>query len=323
MKLFGKKDELFELMSNGRGRRGQPGSGAQPARGAGPSPGGEGAADGAAEPPSGPPAGPRGRSRPASVTPGPAAKPASRGVAGRSTELAPGASTGPFSRSPRGVARPEPSASELFEVEGDALVVVDDGWDPPVVESGATLLLRKDTAIVGGLVAGALLVGAFLVGRTTTSEPATAAAPPQLVVTTVPASVGVEQGTTALPASAPRIQATAVAAGAPVQPAEPAPPAAAQAPAQEAPRAAAQGKYVIRVCTTTPEKAVEVVKWLNEAPRSPIFGRGELEASAKGGSVRIQGFVRREPDVLSRVRATADPTGGSGTFHDAFWDSAR
>jgi hypothetical protein len=64
---------------------------------------------------------------------------------------------------------------------------------------------------------------------------------------------------------------------------------------------------------------------LNETPRSPIFGRGDLKAVVtNGGGVRIQGFAQREADVLARVRATSDPTnGGSGTFHDALYTPVR
>ncbi|MCW8139875.1 MAG: hypothetical protein KIT58_13335, partial [Planctomycetota bacterium] len=95
----------------------------------------------------------------------------------------------------------------------------------------------------------------------------------------------------------------------------------AEAPAERP--AASPGKFEVRVCTTTPEKAQALSKWLNEAPRSPIFGRGDLQVLVNGGSVKIQGFMQREADVLSRVRATSDPTGGSGTFHDAYFAPVR
>jgi hypothetical protein len=59
---------------------------------------------------------------------------------------------------------------------------------------------------------------------------------------------------------------------------------------------------------------------LNTDPRSPIIGRNDLEATAKGGSVRIVGFAEREGDLMTRVRATTDPTNrGSDTFHDAYY----
>lgn len=238
---------------------------------------------------------------------------------------------------------------DFFDVGGDALVVVDDGWEEANAVTGPekTFAIRADTAVVGGLLAGGLLLGAFLIGRTSSSPEAPAERPITPVVitaqanpaeaTTLPASVPVAATgapapvtlaasvpaptaspattPTATPGAAPAIDpsaSTTVAAG--FQP---------QAQASTEARQANPGKYEIRVCTTTPEKAQSLSKWLNEAPRSPIFGRGDLQVVVNGGSVKIQGFMQREADVLSRVRATSDPTGGSGTFHDAYFASVR
>ena len=87
-----------------------------------------------------------------------------------------------------------------------------------------------------------------------------------------------------------------------------------------APRSTAQGKYVLVVCTTRPENARKLAKWLNEAPKSPIFGRNDVEAYAtRKGVVRIRGFSSREGQVLGQVKATNDPLGGNGTFHTAYY----
>ncbi len=225
------------------------------------------------------------------------------------------------------------SEDDLFDLDGDALVVVDDGWEEQNAVTGPekTFAIRADTAVVGSLLAGGLLLTAFLIGRTSSSPEApderpitpvviTAQADPKQATTLAASIANPAAPTAAAPTPSPVSQnaptsnqtaaATTVAAGF-------------QPQAEGEPRQANPGKYEVRVCTTTPEKAQALLKWLNEAPRSPIFGRGDLQVVVNGGSVKIQGFMQREAEVLSRVRATSDPTGGSGTFHDAYFASVR
>lgn len=344
MKLFRQKDELFEVMAaRTAGRRGAVGAGGAPAApsltaaplAAAPTPTTVPLPRPqtsltptltAAPPPPPPPPAP-----PPKVAVAPVARPT--GVAAR-----PAPSLKPSSAV--GLGRPAAKASlstttrrnhlvpggeagdDLLEVDGDALVVVDDGWEeaaPPGPER--TLAIRADTAIVGGLLAGGLLVTAFLMGRTSSAPEAPAERPITPVVIAAAAEPGPAPaaaapqgptGATTLPAGAPARGSEATAAPAGFQ---------AEAPAERP--AASPGKFEVRVCTTTPEKAQALSKWLNEAPRSPIFGRGDLQVLVNGGSVKIQGFMQREADVLSRVRATSDPTGGSGTFHDAYFAPVR
>lgn len=219
--------------------------------------------------------------------------------------------------------------SDLFDIDGDALVVVDDGWNEATAAEGPerTFAIRADTAIVGGLLASGLLLTAFLVGRTTTT-PEAPDERPIATVTLVQPTID-PANATSLPASVSNASAetaSALTAGAPT-----APPAttgnatssAPQAGFQPPTTAATPGKFELRVVTTTPEKAKALAAWLNGAPRSPIFGRGDLQVVVNGGSVKIQGFMQREPEVFSRVRATSDPTGGSGTFHDAYFAAVK
>jgi hypothetical protein len=215
---------------------------------------------------------------------------------------------------------------EFFEVDGDALIVVDDGWtlegDEEETE-GSTFAIRSDTAIVGACLAFGLVVGAFLVGRTGQTESATAAAPPAAVMTVPSATISAAQPTT-VPAGQPRVIPTAVvggftrsAAAAPQASAPAGVPKVEQAPAA---RQAAKGKYLLVVCTTTPVNGRKVAKWLNEQARSPIFGRADLEAyTTRKGVVRIRGFKLCDKQVLRQVKATNDPLGGSGTFHSAYF----
>lgn len=281
MKLFGQRDELFEIMAQAAARQ----------RGAGgPTP---------KEPPVAPvPSG--STTRPSATT---------------STALARAGLTAPQ------VVRGPLGQGELVEIEGDALVVIDDEAEvapppSPTASDGMRLFaLRLDTAAVGGVLVAGLLFGSFLLGRTTggggekSIEVEVAATPPDVEATPEKAPAATQGGTGSVPASVPREAGHAAAQ----EQAPPAPPA----------REAARGTQMIQVCHTTPEKAVSLAKWLNEDPRSPIFGRGDLEASAKGGSVRISGFATREAEVLARVQATSDPTGGSGAFRDAYYQAVR
>ena len=212
---------------------------------------------------------------------------------------------------------------ELIEIEGDALVVLDDDWEAAAPASepiGRLLALRLDTAVVGGLLVVGLLATAFLVGRTSSDDVSKL---PTIASTPVEASMLDGALTSALPAASIG-GSTAPKAGFQRPGATTSTPAPAAATPVATERSAAKGAYEICVVSTKPEKAAAVAKWLNENPRSPIFGRGDLEATAsKGGSVKIVGFSKQESDVLTRVRATSDPTGGSGTFHDAFCRPVR
>jgi len=300
MKFFGRQDELFEIMAQATAKRR-----AETTGGDTPTPGSLAA-------------------QPSALRP----SPISSGYARRGSE-------------------PEP---DLLEVDGEAVVVVEDEWEGFLAEGGDALLegggedtevvgvasgasgvfgrggflaLRTDTAIVGGILLAGLIATAFLLGRTSGGEadPASAevaaAAPsepgPEVEpepAPTLPASIGPVAA-----ADGPSAAGSSVAAGA-ARGEE-------TTVAASSPRRVTDGRYSIQVCTTTSRKAADLARWLNEEARSPIFGRSDLEAYARGGSVRIRGFASREEDVLARVKATADPTGGSGTFGDAYYVATR
>jgi len=240
---------------------------------------------------------------------------------------------------------------DVYELDGDPLIVVEDGWlegfDTEELPSGGFLAVRTDTMVVGGFLVAGLLLGAFLLGRTTEEElqPPTIAIvqPVSAEAEAAPASpVGLsgmlpplsaeqpapaQQTTTpaqALTASFRGNSASTITSEAGASPHE-ATTVGASAPARDSDAATVDpklGKFVLVVCTTRPQNAVALAKWLNEDAVSPIFGRGDLEAySTRRGVVRISGFGKRERDVLARVRATCDPLGGSGTFHSAYFRS--
>lgn len=299
MKFFGQKDELFEIMAQAAARQ----RGGAPT---GPIPG------------------------PAPVAPVPTSSKHGRPSATTSTALARvgiGAGPSPLP-TPAPVVKGPLGQNDLIEIDGDALVVIDDEAEiappPPVSSDGMRLFsLRFDTAVVGGVLVAGLLFGSFLLGRssaggsTDEKPPEVATVPDVEIDRTQGTQTGTPTGTPtgSVPASVPREQPGQAGQGSAQPP-----------PAQETavtPRNAVQGTHGIQVCHTSPEKAQGLAKWLNEDPRSPIFGRGDLEASAKGGSVRIAGFARQEAEVLARVQATSDPTGGSGAFRDAYWVTVR
>lgn len=310
MKFFGQRDELFEIMAQAAARQ----------RGGSPT---------------GPITGP------APVAPVPTSSKHGRPSATTSTALArvgigigpaPVPGTTPPVKGPLG-------QNDLIEVDGDALVVIDDEAEiappPPVTSDGMRLFaLRGDTAVVGGVLVAGLLFGSFLLGRSTASPTSgevgteEVATVPDVEVDRRLAQQAAQQagGTGSVPASVPRAGQASAADSQPGA-SQSQTQAQAQGPqGQETavtPRNATQGTQAIQVCHTSPEKAQGLAKWLNEDPRSPIFGRGDLEASAKGGSVRIAGFARQEAEVLARVQATSDPTGGSGAFRDAYWVAVR
>lgn len=244
----------------------------------------------------------------------------------------------------------------LFEIDGDALVVIDDpevaGAEGEEEGAGRTFAIRTDSLVVGGFLTAGLVVTSFLVGRRSDEPPVApslALSPPAAVA---PATPGFGATSALVPASAvaeaQQQQQAATPAPTPSQPtavkgsfrpeqattaqAAASPHAAttvASAPASNdddaatpSTRKVADGKFVLVVCSTTPANATRLAEWLNTAPRSPIFGRGDLEAYAtRRGVVRIRGFGQRDRDVLGRVQATADPLGGSGTFHSAYYKS--
>lgn len=337
MKLFRQKDELFELMAKAASKNNPE---AAPAIA-------DGTSSSARRPKTTPTTRPIARPTPVSSTSSTSSTPSSIGgtiggeVPGASNpvkritttkgarpfgaqSIGNGGDSGSFA-SPLGGPPIQRPLGELIEVEGDALVILDDDWEAaaPPSEPGRLLALRLDTAVVGGLLVVGLLATAFLVGRTSSDDVSKL---PTIVQAPVEASMPDSALTSALPAASIGGSTAPKAGFARPNAATPAPtgtaPAATTPAAPE--RSAAKGGYEICVVSTKPEKATAVAKWLNENPRSPIFGRTDLEATAsKGGSVKIVGFQKQESDVLTRVRATSDPTGGSGTFHDAFCRPVR
>lgn len=218
------------------------------------------------------------------------------------------------------------SRNDVLTVDGDALVVVDDGFSlgSEGGEPSKGIAIRPDTLIVGALLATGLFVTAFLLGRTSSTD-----AP----VATVQVAAGED---TDADADAPAEEA-AQPAGEPIQAAAPQQIAApAQAPSTQAPSApqgattlaasapAPQGRRKLIVASTTPESARKLAEWFEKNPLSPIFGRRDLRAEASSrGQVSIRGFQEDEPQVLKRVRATNDPLGGSGSFGDAYFKSDK
>ncbi|MGE0708788.1 MAG: hypothetical protein AB7N76_21520 [Planctomycetota bacterium] len=302
MGLFRKTDELFELMSKQSGAAGRPGPGLSSSHG-----------------------------RRALETTGGGGL--GRRASGSTFRLPRPVSGGPM--------------SDVVEIDGDALIVVDDGWSLPGEGEGPgrTFPIRLDTLVVGGLVCTGLLLAAFLYGRTSASptgapenEVAAAAEEPGSQQTE-PAAKPEEapKSKSQTPAPAPSVPASAakpsagassaVAAGMKKGETPKATSVTASAPRPQetqkqqpaAPQQPVKGSYDLVVCSTSADNAGKLVEWLKTNATSPIFGRADLEPYAKGGSVRIRGFAKREDDVLRRVKATHDPLGGSGTFGDAWY----
>ncbi len=188
--------------------------------------------------------------------------------------------------------------------------------------------------MVGAFLTAGLIAAAFLFGRSSGDPQAevklavVASEQTALSTATTPAAVAPQLSALVVGASSTEPVARNVArpGAAPATPAPRAqtPRAAATRQATTVPASArrpvAKGKYLLVVCTTRPKNAVKLAKWLNTAPKSPIFGRGDLEAYfTRKGVVRIRGFAQRETQVLSQVKATNDPLGGSGTFHTAYY----
>lgn len=303
MKLFGARDELFEIMAQAaaRNRGGSSGgSHSHPVVGT-------------------------------TATPTPVAPPSSRSARPSATTSAALARAG-ITAVPQGSAAL--GRSDLVEVDGEALIVIDDEAEvappPPRTEDGVRLFsLRMDTVVVGGVLVAGLLLGSFLLGRTsaggspeTGSNEVAVGTPPDVESNPQVGVTPSSTGNTTLPAGAPReARGTQPQTQAQPQPQPQTQAQQAQPQAETAPPA--KPTHAIQVCHTTPEKAQALAKWLNDDPRSPIFGRGDLEATVKGGSVRITGFTRQDTEVLARVQATSDPTGGSGTFGSAYYMVVR
>lgn len=233
---------------------------------------------------------------------------------------------------------------EFLEVDGDALIVVEDGWvlgdeGNKDAEPGKdkTFAVRGDTLVVGACLAAGIVVSAFLFGRTSTTD----VAPVQVAISTDaaqttdssnplaggPLALGIgAPSPTTTPASAQPNRGTVVGAsftpgtGTTVTTRRAS---ATTVPAATPARAPAKGKYLLVVSTTTPKKARELAKWLNEQARSPIFGRADLQAYAtRKGVVRIRGFITAEREVLALVKDTNDPLARQGTFHSAYYKRA-
>lgn len=234
------------------------------------------------------------------------------------------------------------SGPDLFEVDGEALVIVEDGFDLETAGAeGKGFSIRPDTLIVGGLLATGLLISAFLLGRTSgdetpkvativVNESAEDAEQPQ-EPTQQPAPIVIQPpANPAQPAQGQVIQPP-VQGGQAVQP--PAPqPQTAPAPRSRTQGATtlaasaqvAPGRYELIVASTTPASAKKLAEWFKKNALSPIYGRSDLEVIASSrGRVSIKGFQKTEGTVLKRVRATQDPLGGSGSFSDAYFKRAR
>ena len=305
MGLFRKSDELFELMSkSGSSSLGSSASGSRP------NPKGRGSSSSGSRPTA-----PRGFGAPFETTQG----------FGRSN-LFGRAKTGP----------------DLFEVDGEALVIVEDGFDlETAAAEGKGFSIRPDTVVVGALLATGLLISAFLLGRTSGDET------PKVATIVVnesaddtsqegerapEAAPAANQGSAA-PAPAGQVIQPPAQAGQAIQPPAQQQPAAAQRPQARqgtggattvAASAKAPGRYELIVASTTPQSAKKLAEWFKQNALSPIYGRSDLEVIASSkGRVSIKGFQKTEGTVLKRVRATQDPLGGSGSFGDAYFKRAR
>lgn len=214
---------------------------------------------------------------------------------------------------------------DLIEIDGEPLVIVEDGLTEALATAEEaptrTYSVRADTVVVGGLLSLGLVFTAFFLGRNTGDPAEAATQDPALAVAMATAEPGTAasiepEETEAKPASSRA--GTSVSAG--FRPDG----GTATAKPASVKRDAKKGKYTLVVCTTTAKAGKEVAKWLNTDSRSPIFGRNGLEAYAtRRGSVRIKGFAARDKAVLSRVRATYDPLGGSSKFTSAYFLKSR
>lgn len=203
--------------------------------------------------------------------------------------------------------------SALLEIGGATIVIVDE-W-PEEVEAArpAMLTVRKDTAGVLGVTAAVLVGLAFLAGRATVKGEAAAKPPARGLPAGVFDPAEPEAGAPA--SAAPRAQAAAP-TPAPTAVSSPTTPGAAPVIRRMNPAAT----HEMRVVTTSPAKARQVVEYLNTDPRSPLAGRPGLEAfekrSGRLSQVRIGGFVGEDAVVKSKIEAMKDPTGG-GSFRGA------
>ncbi|RMG12982.1 MAG: hypothetical protein D6731_12915 [Planctomycetota bacterium] len=106
------------------------------------------------------------RRPPGSLNPRPVTGPHRAPMGGRrTTTTGLGRRTATSGFGPRSVLN-QAGEPELFEVDGDALVVVEDGWAPGEDEGeGGTISVRSDTLVVGVCLLGGLVLTAFLFGR--------------------------------------------------------------------------------------------------------------------------------------------------------------
>lgn len=223
--------------------------------------------------------------------------------------------------------RTQQELPDLLEVDGEAVVLVEDGWSDGLVpleeEAPKTYTVRSDTLVVGGFLCLGLLVASFLLGRQASDEPQAAEAK-TAEVATASAEPGATQNEesakqTAKPNPKAKRRTTSVPAG--FRPAERK---AKVKPASTKPsKKLVKGKFVLIICKTTPDNGKKLAEWFNTNTRSPIFGRTGLKATNSRGSVRIHGFKARDARVKSLVRNTYDPLGGPEPFSSAYFIKAR
>lgn len=219
----------------------------------------------------------------------------------------------------------------LLEIDEDPVLVVDDELDPLEAaqeEKEAeerspwkTLSLRQDTAVVAGVALTLLIAIAYFAGRTTKhDEPKTASAPTPAVLPAPPPAPAPEPVEQARPTVAKEMPA-GFPTKAPAPAAVVAKPAADDAPPE---RQVKDGRFELAVVTaSTEENAKKVVDFLNDSPKSPLFGRPDLQAYVRGGTaVRIKGFESEDPAFREKIQKMKDPTGG-GRFTDAQYRATK
>jgi hypothetical protein len=209
----------------------------------------------------------------------------------------------------------ERAVDDLLDVDGDPILVVDDELDVDAItpedadieEPPSKLLgLRADTAVVFGIGLVLVVAIAYFAGRTGKKDGSVAVkdAPEK------PSAAFVKPS----PNLIPQVQQTQQAAPDPVDDTQPAPP-----PPPPPKPVEKEGNYEIAVVTTSKDKAEFVAKYFNEDMRSPTYGKGftaVIRESGNGFQVRIKGFEKQDPSILSEVKEMRDPSGG-GNFKDA------
>ena len=206
----------------------------------------------------------------------------------------------------------ERAVDDLLDVDGDPILVIDDELDvdsitpedAEVDEPPSKLLgLRADTAVVFGIGLVLVVAIAYFAGRTTKKDATLAASPPEKQPA---AAMIVKPSAAVIPQLQPAPQEPAAEDPQPAPPPPPKP-------------VAAEGNFEIWVVTTSQEKAAFVAKYFNEDMRSPIYGKGfsaVVKETSGGSQVRIKGFEKQDPSILSDIKEMRDPSGG-GNFKDA------